>query len=299
MAEIDPYATLGVSRTATRQQIARAYRALAKRHHPDAGAAPSAAMARINEAWHILSDVNRRARWDRLHAPVLPPPWAAAPGSTYAGPAVAVPRPAPPTPTTVRDSPWFAVGAVAAATILVGAALLAFALIGRFEAGSPPGETVELGSLRFDVPAQWTLSPGRAADGDPHRLLAHLVTFPVLDGELCTEFDDPCPLSGGRIPPGQASVLITEWTAGEPPVARPGLGLDREDQTIIGGAPAALQVRRTEDGIIAWWQLTPPDFPDRWIEIRAAIGGLGLDRRMVEAELQSLLDSIEFVGGEG
>ena len=50
MAEIDPYAVLGVPRTATREEIARAYRALARRHHPDAGAPPSTTMARINEA---------------------------------------------------------------------------------------------------------------------------------------------------------------------------------------------------------------------------------------------------------
>jgi curved DNA-binding protein len=59
--ELDPYSILGVPRTASREEIARAYRRLAKDHHPDAGAAPNPTMSRINDAWHTLSDPARRA----------------------------------------------------------------------------------------------------------------------------------------------------------------------------------------------------------------------------------------------
>ena len=77
---LDPYATLGVPRTATPLQVARAHRQLAKRHHPDLQAdseavtAASERMRRINEAWSILSNPARRADYDR-HNPSagLPP----------------------------------------------------------------------------------------------------------------------------------------------------------------------------------------------------------------------------------
>jgi curved DNA-binding protein CbpA len=70
---LDPYAVLGVPRTATPLQVARAHRHLAKRHHPDLhgsseGAADEAErMRRINEAWEILSDPVARADYDVAH----------------------------------------------------------------------------------------------------------------------------------------------------------------------------------------------------------------------------------------
>ena len=67
---LDPYAVLGVPREATPLQVARAHRRLAKRHHPDLheGATDAAdQMRRINEAWWVLSNPNRRADYDRAH----------------------------------------------------------------------------------------------------------------------------------------------------------------------------------------------------------------------------------------
>lgn len=66
---VDPYRVLGVEPTATLLEIARARRALAKRHHPDLvrGDAAAARMRRINEAWTLLSDPATRAAWDRAH----------------------------------------------------------------------------------------------------------------------------------------------------------------------------------------------------------------------------------------
>ena len=63
----DPYAILGVPRDATREQIGRAYRTLAKRTHPDTGGMTPAAMQELNWAWHLLSDPRRRLEWDRVH----------------------------------------------------------------------------------------------------------------------------------------------------------------------------------------------------------------------------------------
>ena len=65
----DPYAVLGVGRNATQQQIASAYRRLAKRHHPDVQAEglPPDRMRRLNQAWEILSSPVERARYDADH----------------------------------------------------------------------------------------------------------------------------------------------------------------------------------------------------------------------------------------
>ena len=77
----------------------------------------------------------------------------------------------------------------------------------------------------------------------------------------------------------------------DPVVSRP-FGLDAD--AMIGGRPAAAELRQVEDGVIAWWQLSPPDFPDRWIEVRADIGGRPLDRDRVLSQIQAVLDTLEF-----
>jgi curved DNA-binding protein CbpA len=70
---LDPYAVLGVPRSATPLQVARAHRRLAKQHHPDLhggtdGAIEAAErMRRINEAWSILSNPVNRDDYDRAH----------------------------------------------------------------------------------------------------------------------------------------------------------------------------------------------------------------------------------------
>lgn len=76
---LDPYDTLGIPAEASRAEASRAHRSLAKRFHPDVNAGPAAAerMRRINEAWRILSDPARRARYD---AERRTPPW---PGASY------------------------------------------------------------------------------------------------------------------------------------------------------------------------------------------------------------------------
>ncbi len=64
----DLYEVLGVPRTASADDIRNAYRALAKKYHPDvnkqAGAEES--FKEINEAYGVLSDEQRRAAYDRF-----------------------------------------------------------------------------------------------------------------------------------------------------------------------------------------------------------------------------------------
>jgi molecular chaperone DnaJ len=65
----DYYDVLGVARGASEEEIKRAYRALARRHHPDVARNKSDAEHRfkeINEAYEVLSDPNKRAQYDRF-----------------------------------------------------------------------------------------------------------------------------------------------------------------------------------------------------------------------------------------
>ncbi len=58
------YATLGVQPDATAGEIREAYRALARRYHPDHEPASAATMAAINEAYRVLGEPARRAVYD-------------------------------------------------------------------------------------------------------------------------------------------------------------------------------------------------------------------------------------------
>lgn len=61
----DYYAILGVSKTATEDEIKKAFRRLAHEHHPDKGG-ESQKFKDINEAYQVLSDKQKRAAYDRF-----------------------------------------------------------------------------------------------------------------------------------------------------------------------------------------------------------------------------------------
>jgi curved DNA-binding protein CbpA len=69
----DLYAVLGVAPQATQAQIARAYRALLRRHHPDTraiveeshGTLSDTALQQVLAAYAVLRDPTRRADYDR------------------------------------------------------------------------------------------------------------------------------------------------------------------------------------------------------------------------------------------
>lgn len=68
MAESNHYATLGLDRNCTFEQVRTAYRLLAKQHHPDLHADSADAIKRtqaLNAAYETLGDSERRIAYDR------------------------------------------------------------------------------------------------------------------------------------------------------------------------------------------------------------------------------------------
>src|SRR5262245_8560480 len=62
----DFYEVLGVPRTASHADIQRAYRKLARKHHPDVSKAPDSeeTFKQVSEAYDVLSDPDTRKRYD-------------------------------------------------------------------------------------------------------------------------------------------------------------------------------------------------------------------------------------------
>ena len=68
MPRIDPYKVLGVEKTATQDEIKKAYRKLAVKYHPDKNPGDKAAEEKFKEAaeaYEVLSDSEKRRQYDQ------------------------------------------------------------------------------------------------------------------------------------------------------------------------------------------------------------------------------------------
>jgi len=135
------YATLGVRPDATAEEIRDAYRALARRYHPDRAPGAAATMAAINEAYRVLGEPARRAVYDAGRRGT----------GSAAGPSASSAPPAARSPGTVRlreplppaRYPWklvLVMFLLGTAVVLIGAALY------RPKDPGPPDNLLEPGS---------------------------------------------------------------------------------------------------------------------------------------------------------
>lgn len=87
MNEKDYYAILGVSKEATAKEIQRAFQQKARKLHPDVNKEPDAEerFKEISEAYAVLSDEQKRARYDAMRSGNPYAGFGGAPGSPYAG----------------------------------------------------------------------------------------------------------------------------------------------------------------------------------------------------------------------
>lgn len=84
-AKRDFYEVLGLSKGASEDEIKKAYRKLAKKYHPDLNPGNKEAEAKfkeVNEAYEVLSDSDKKARYDQFGHAGVDPSYG---GGTYAG----------------------------------------------------------------------------------------------------------------------------------------------------------------------------------------------------------------------
>ena len=69
------YEILGIAKNASQEEISKAYRAMARKYHPDTCKEPDATdrFKEIAEAYEVLNDTDKRGRYDRGESPTQRP----------------------------------------------------------------------------------------------------------------------------------------------------------------------------------------------------------------------------------
>ena len=184
-AEVDFYAVLGVVSDATDDDIATAYRALAKQLHPDAGASPDEIerFVEVTQAYDVLGDTRLRRDYDRVRTieRVV----------EQAGPTPGF-KPAKTRRTEfTRRRAWFAL--VGGIVITVAGVAVAFATVSlRADDADERASTIAVNAVRTEI------------DGDPY------VTFNV-DGEVVT-----APEPERKEPGGIGSLVRVRYDPADP-----------------------------------------------------------------------------------
>jgi hypothetical protein len=183
----DHYEVLGVGRGASHGELRDAYRRRMRTLHPDAGARAGATseIAAVTEAWHVLGDAGRRARYDadrdasprgsaaggRGQRPAGSGPGPVAGDDMYAG--AHDPRYAPaPRRTGPARFPWRTVGLIVAAGVVV---VLALHALGVTDPPPGPDSLITSGSC-VDIDDLGTASEVDC-DGPHEAVVRQLVGF--------------------------------------------------------------------------------------------------------------------------
>jgi len=211
MLEHNPYVILGISRDATADEVKSAYRNLAKQYHPDTNDGDTRAadrFRRIADAYEILSDPLKRARYDRHLPPRRPPPPQPAPQQS---------RPQDRPPPAGFNVGMLTIGALVAVIPLVMVSLPAAQPDpGHIEDTPPPQPTTSAAAVTAEnaTPEVSVTSPPAMAQPPPTPVVATPVPLPAPAGasESTTK---PTP------PPARQNLLAQNLSAGAQTLPQP------------------------------------------------------------------------------